>query len=176
MEEEIVLIEENDIEKIEIEEENYSGKPYTLPIASKDVLGGIKVGNNLTIDEDGTLNAQAEGSGSNAEDTGWKDCEIGEEGKWSRFKYRKIGSRVRIEGRVSQLPFEGLEYTIGKIPIEYAPPSTINTYGYTTKNMIARFCIATSGEIKFSWNLNLTTGSDNRNPTWYNFDFEYLLD
>ena len=32
-----------------------------LPIASRDVLGGIKVGANLTIDEDGTLNAQASG-------------------------------------------------------------------------------------------------------------------
>lgn len=63
MEEEIVLMEENDIEEINIEEENYSGKPYELPIASKDVLGGIKVGENLTIDADGTLNAQAGGSG-----------------------------------------------------------------------------------------------------------------
>ena len=62
MEEEIVLTEENDIEEISIEEENYSGKPYVLPIASKDVLGGIKVGKNLTIDEDGTLNAQAGGN------------------------------------------------------------------------------------------------------------------
>ena len=31
--------------------------PYTLPIASADTLGGIKVGNNLTIDSDGVLNA-----------------------------------------------------------------------------------------------------------------------
>lgn len=37
--------------------------PYTLPIASADTLGGIKVGENLTITEDGTLNAQAGGSG-----------------------------------------------------------------------------------------------------------------
>ena len=63
MEEEIILMEENDIEEINIEEENYSGKPYELPIASKNVLGGIKVGKNLSIDEDGTLNAQAGGSG-----------------------------------------------------------------------------------------------------------------
>lgn len=62
MEEEIVLMEENDIEEINIEEENYSGKPYVLPIATKETLGGIKVGENLTIDEDGTLNAQAGGS------------------------------------------------------------------------------------------------------------------
>ena len=31
---------------------------YTLPMASADALGGIKVGENLTIAEDGTLNAQ----------------------------------------------------------------------------------------------------------------------
>jgi hypothetical protein len=62
MEEEIVIIEDNNIEEINIEEENYSGKPYELPIASKDTLGGIKVGANLTIEEDGTLNATG-GSG-----------------------------------------------------------------------------------------------------------------
>ena len=32
---------------------------YHLPIASDTVLGGIKVGNNLTIEEDGTLNAES---------------------------------------------------------------------------------------------------------------------
>lgn len=64
MEEEIVVIEDNNIEEINIEEENYSGKPYELPIASKDVLGGIKVGENLTISEDGTLNAKASGGSS----------------------------------------------------------------------------------------------------------------
>ena len=57
MEEEIVLMEENDIEEINIEEENYSGKPYELPIASEDVLGGVKVGENLIIDEEGKLTA-----------------------------------------------------------------------------------------------------------------------
>lgn len=30
---------------------------YTLPVASETTLGGIKVGDNLTISEDGTLNA-----------------------------------------------------------------------------------------------------------------------
>ena len=34
-------------------------RTYHLPIASDTVLGGIKVGNNLTIEEDGTLNAEA---------------------------------------------------------------------------------------------------------------------
>ena len=33
-----------------------------LPIASTEVLGGVKVGENLTITEDGTLNAEASGT------------------------------------------------------------------------------------------------------------------
>ena len=40
-----------------------SGGSYTLPAASDSTLGGIKVGQNLTIEADGTLNAQAGGSG-----------------------------------------------------------------------------------------------------------------
>lgn len=35
------------------------GSSYTLPPATTSTLGGIKVGTNLTIEEDGTLNAQA---------------------------------------------------------------------------------------------------------------------
>lgn len=33
-------------------------KEYQLPVASPTTLGGIKVGNNLSIDQDGTLNAE----------------------------------------------------------------------------------------------------------------------
>lgn len=33
------------------------GGSYTLPVASASTLGGVKVGENLTIEEDGTLNA-----------------------------------------------------------------------------------------------------------------------
>ena len=39
-----------------------------IPIASADTLGGIKVGANLTIGEDGTLNAIASSSGGNGAD------------------------------------------------------------------------------------------------------------
>ena len=37
------------------------GSGYILPVATSEKLGGIKVGENLTITEDGTLNAQAGG-------------------------------------------------------------------------------------------------------------------
>lgn len=33
--------------------------PYTLPVASAEVLGGIKIGSNLSITEDGVLSAEA---------------------------------------------------------------------------------------------------------------------
>lgn len=35
------------------------GEHYTLPIASTETLGGVKVGDNLTVEEDGTLNADS---------------------------------------------------------------------------------------------------------------------
>lgn len=37
------------------------GTPYTLPIASELALGGVKVGDNLTIDKNGRLNAKSGG-------------------------------------------------------------------------------------------------------------------
>lgn len=40
------------------------GGSYTLPIASFNTLGGIKVGNNLSIDENGVLSASGGGGGS----------------------------------------------------------------------------------------------------------------
>jgi len=51
-------------ENINIEREQHNitisepMRDYHLPIASATVLGGIKVGDNLTIEEDGTLNAE----------------------------------------------------------------------------------------------------------------------
>lgn len=42
---------------------NLEENPYVLPIAGVNTLGGIKVGNNLTIRPDGTLDAQAGGGG-----------------------------------------------------------------------------------------------------------------
>lgn len=47
---------EQSIPQINIETGTHT---YHLPIASDTVLGGIKVGNNLTIEPDGTLNAES---------------------------------------------------------------------------------------------------------------------
>lgn len=43
------------------------GESYTLPVASPTTLGGVKVGKNLSIDTDGTLNA-SDGEGFTAGD------------------------------------------------------------------------------------------------------------
>lgn len=45
-----------------------AGKIPPVPVASKTTLGGVKVGKNLTIDEDGTLNAIGGGSGTGTSD------------------------------------------------------------------------------------------------------------
>lgn len=42
-------------------------KEFTLPVATADTLGGIKVGANLAIDEDGTLRAIASSSGDSGD-------------------------------------------------------------------------------------------------------------
>ena len=42
--------------------------PYNLPMASREKLGGVKVGRNLTIDSDGTLNATGGGGGGGTSD------------------------------------------------------------------------------------------------------------
>lgn len=39
--------------------------PYTLPIASAEVLGGVKIGDNITISEDGKISAPAPTPGYN---------------------------------------------------------------------------------------------------------------
>lgn len=46
------------VKNITEEDINNWNKEYQLPVASQTTLGGVKVGNNLSIDQDGTLNAE----------------------------------------------------------------------------------------------------------------------
>ena len=86
--------------------------PYTLPIASKDVLGGIKVGKNLTIEEDGTLNATGEISG---------DIDLTDYAKKSE-----------IPTKTSQLTNDS--GYINAIPNEYITESELDAKGYLTEH------------------------------------------
>ena len=66
---------------------------YELPIASAEVLGGVKIGENLTITEDGTLNAEASGSSVLSPGAVIYDTEEKIIGKWINGKplYQKAG-------------------------------------------------------------------------------------
>lgn len=67
--------------------------PKELPVASATVLGGIKVGNNLTISEDGTLSAQAGGgSGDIVYDRDSNGQPIGVNISENYARYIKIGN------------------------------------------------------------------------------------
>lgn len=44
------------------DESGGDGTPYSLPIASDEILGGIKVGANLSINEEGILSANSGGN------------------------------------------------------------------------------------------------------------------
>ena len=70
-----------------------SGGSYTLPIASTETLGGVKVGENLTITEDGTLNAEASGTSVLSPGAILYDTEEKIIGKWINGKplYQKVG-------------------------------------------------------------------------------------
>ena len=66
---------------------------YTLPIASAETLGGIKIGENLSITEDGTLNAEASGTSVLSPGAILYDTKEKIVGKWINGKplYQKVG-------------------------------------------------------------------------------------
>ena len=63
-----------------------------LPIASTEILGGVKIGENLTITEDGTLNAKASGTSVLSPGAVLYDTEEKIVGKWIDGKpiYEKV--------------------------------------------------------------------------------------
>ena len=63
-----------------------------LPVASTEVLGGVKIGENLSITEDGTLNAEASGTSVLSPGAILYDTEEKIIGKWINGKplYQKV--------------------------------------------------------------------------------------
>ena len=51
------------------EVEGFGGGGYTLPPATSDTLGGIKVGSGLSVEEDGTLSADGVTKAENQADS-----------------------------------------------------------------------------------------------------------
>ena len=119
--------------KINIGEIKTGTPPYTLPIASENVLGGIKVGKNLTIDEDGTLNAQVGGEGvslSNDILTATNEVSLWmqEDNTYQSFQlkeYAKIGNSFSIENGAIKIGKD-----VSKILVNYvALVSSVKTIG-----------------------------------------------
>ena len=115
---------------------------YTLPVASIDTLGGIKVGANLSIEEDGTLNAIASSSAggttdymdltnkpsiNNVELTGNKT--LAELGIQASGDY---ANKSDIPKKTSQLTNDSGFLT--KVPSEYVTDAELNAKGYLTKH------------------------------------------
>lgn len=86
------------------------GSGYTLPPATQDTLGGIKVGQNLTVEADGTLNAQA-GGGSYVLPTATADTLGG----------IKVGANLTIDEDGTLNAQSGSTYIL--------PPATSTTLG-----------------------------------------------
>lgn len=83
---------------------------YTLPVASANTLGGIKVGANLTIDKDGTLNATAgSGTGVEGEDGATFIPNVSKEGviSWTNDKGLPNPTSVNIKGPQGEQGIQG---------------------------------------------------------------------
>ena len=82
--------------------------PYSLPIASASTLGGIKVGNNLTIDQDGTLNAS--GGGGGGSDDIWLPT-VSEQGviSWQKSSTSTAPTARNIKGQAGQNGQDGAD-------------------------------------------------------------------
>ena len=75
---------------------------YTLPIASATTLGGIKVGENLTIDENGTLNATG-GSGTTIDDSTTSTTSTWSSSKINSEITTVANEVVQVQGEVASL-------------------------------------------------------------------------
>ena len=94
----------------------------SIPIASENTLGGIKVGQNLTIDADGTLHAQA-GSGS------------GGGGEGGTSNYPDLANKPKIAG-ITLLGDKSLA-DLGIQPIEEGKGLSTNDYTNADKEKLA---------------------------------------
>ncbi len=98
---------------------------YVLPVATAEVLGGIKIGDGLEVAEDGTLSAPGGGSGGNSDElgvqnfipsgvylrTGLGDVESMLDADTASLRDVRGSSSVRLSA-ISPLPFYGRFLTV----------------------------------------------------------------
>ena len=120
-----------------------SGSDYELPIASSETLGGIKVGANLTIDENGVLSANASGSSLKVYSTEEKVVGTWVDGK-TIYERTLIGTTTSNQTNIDIGSNMYVMQVIGfvdyppencNIPFEYTNPSAPIYYN-VTRNVI----------------------------------------
>lgn len=110
---------------------------YKLPIASADTLGAIKVGANLTIDEDGTLNADTKSTNviDNLTSTSTTDALSANMGKELNDKINKIGG-------IDKSQLLDLVYPIGSLYMSMNGTNPKDLFGGTWERIKDRFIYA----------------------------------
>jgi hypothetical protein len=167
---------------------------YKLPVASEDTLGGVMVGENLNIEDDGTLNAIVPKKVSELEnDSGYltevpseyiTDIELAQKGYLtevpSEYKtkeendklYQPIGDYA-LKGDIPEVPTKvsELENDVGfisEIPEEYITEEELNAKNYITEHQDISH-LATKDELHSHNNKEILDSISQENlDTWNN--------
>ena len=110
------------------------GGGYTLPTATSQRLGGVKVGSNLTVQEDGTLSAQ----GAQMQKSGGWTYRMDEAGNFEAW-YKATGQTYTINAATgvlyrsepASLALPEEIYNAGTVEIDYASVNVAHANYYT---------------------------------------------
>ena len=141
------------------------------PIASKDALGMIKIGENLTITEDGTLNAKAGGGASNWSDLEGKPALLTEANiqKWNDNSHTHTNKAIldtitadSIHTHTNKSYLDSINQNLSKTSdVNFnSVRASANIIAYSTGQSVNNFPIASAsalGCIKVGKNLTITS-------------------
>ena len=141
------------------------------PIASKDALGMIKIGENLTITEDGTLNAKAGGGASNWSDLEGKPALLTEANiqKWNDNSHTHTNKAIldtitadSIHTHANKSYLDSINQNLSKTSdVNFnSVRASANIIAYSTGRSVNNFPIASAsalGCIKVGKNLTITS-------------------
>ena len=108
-------------------------------------------------------------SGVEATETGY--------GGFRGIRYRKIGSRVYVEGSVST-SWDGSNHTLlTQLPIGYRPQLNHYTLVPLTSSNIARIFISAAGNVYLEWVRTIANGSSvTSSLSWLAIDLDFPVD
>lgn len=173
-------------------DELFAKSKLNYPIASYDRLGMIKVGANLWIDDDGTLNAPLYegGGGSGGSGTGstnWVNAELTEDftlyNDASYCRFAKVGNIVHIQGVLKPTKSNNklnsaTETTAFNLPEEYRPSQNLNVLCQGSGTNIFNVGVNVSGNVNIYRYRNSASyaSSPPGTSTWLPFNVTYFID